>query len=73
MLYPVNAIHDIFYHDPTKKRDRVLGKVSVFVKAEDEKNRKLPNAFMIRTIEKLVRTRHCRFLCKLLDEKHFRG
>lgn len=55
MLYPVNSIHDILYDDRVKKRESLLGIVSVFVKAEDEVNRKLPATFMIRTIEKLVR------------------
>lgn len=73
MLYQIDTIHDIFYHDPTKKTDRVLGQVSVFVKAKDETKRKLPSPFMIRTIERLVRSRHCRYLWKLLDEEQYGG
>jgi hypothetical protein len=71
MLFQVNAIHNILYDDRVKKRESLLGTVSVFVKAEDEVNRKLPPTFMIRTIEKLVSTRHCRYVQKLLDEEHF--
>jgi hypothetical protein len=73
MLFPVNAIHNILYDDRVKKRESLLGAVSVFVKAEDEVNRKLPATFMIRTIEKLVRSVHRRYVRKLLDEKRFWG
>ena len=69
MLYPVNSIHDILYDDRVKKRESLLGIVSVFVKAEDEVNRKLPATFMIRTIEKLVRTICPWRVWNLLDEK----
>lgn len=55
MLFPVNAIHNILYDDRAKKRELLLGTVGVFVKSEDEVNRKLPTTFMIRSIEKLVR------------------
>ena len=54
MLFPTGTNHDVLYDDRVKKRETLIGHVNIFVKAEEELNRKTPASFMMRTIEKLV-------------------
>ena len=54
MLFPTGTNHDVLYDDRAKKRETLIGHVNIFVKAEEEMNRKTPVSFMMRTIEKLV-------------------
>ena len=54
MLFPTGTSHDVLYDDRAKKRETLIGHVNIFVKAEEEMNRKTPVSFMMRTIEKLV-------------------
>lgn len=56
MLLPTGTNHDILYDDRLKKRETLIGHVNIFVKAEEELNRKTPVSFMMRSIEKIVST-----------------